>query len=107
MRKPSDDIILMGGELDGLILNVSENTISWPFALCFEMMIDDGQKPTGADEIPSNIVKVRKIRYSVIHTGEEPNGDAFAQYMHDSTADGEYDFNKYTNEPSDPFHPAI
>jgi len=105
MKGVKDEIILFGGELDGLTLSVSDSTFSWPFALCFEMLLDDGQKPTGSDQIASNIVKVRKIRYSVMYTGEEPNGDAFAQYLHDGNEDCQYDFNQYANDPSEPFHP--
>jgi len=101
-----NEIILMGGEFDGLIMNVSDRTMAWPLAVTLEMMIDDGKTPTGADNIPSGIVKTKIIRYEVLNCGEAPNdGDSFAQYMHVSTEDNRYDTNKYVNDPSDPFHP--
>jgi hypothetical protein len=103
---PKNELIMMGGDLDGLTMNANDDTFQWPIVITFEMMADDGTTPFGADEIPSGVVRVRKVRYSIINSGEAPgNGDAFAQYMHDQTWEDTYDTNTYVNDPTDPFHP--
>ena len=98
-------MIFYGGELDGLSLNANDKTLSWPIRIVFEMLIDDGQPAVGADEIPTGIMKTREIRYSIINSGEEPDGDAFAQYDYVDAEDFERDLNSYSDDSTDPFHP--
>jgi hypothetical protein len=100
-----NEILLIGGPLDGLSLNANDDTMDWPIVITFEMLIDDGVTPTGADEIPSGIVRVNKVRYTIINAGEDSKGDTFSQYMHDGTEEESYDTNKYVDDPTDPFHP--
>jgi hypothetical protein len=100
-----DEMIFVGGELDGLTLNASDKTMVWPINVVFEMLLDDGRTPHGADEIPDFIMKTKKIKYTLLHSDECPNGDAFVQYMEDGTEECQYDMNKYSVEPTDPFCP--
>jgi hypothetical protein len=100
-----DEMIFIGGELDGLTFSVSDKTLPWPIRVSFEMLIDDGRMPEGADEMPSGIVKTKKLKYTLLHSDECQNGDAFVQYIDDGTEQCKYDTNSYSVEPIDPFHP--
>ena len=104
MKKTKDEMIFIGGELDGLSLDASDKTLPWPIAIMFEMLVDDGITPND-DGVCTGILKTRKIKYTLLESGEAPNGDAFVQYMPDGIEDCEYDTNTYILDPTDPFAP--
>lgn len=99
-----DEMIFLGGELDGLTLDASDKTLPWPIRVVFEMLTDDGKTPNG-DGVCSGIMKTKKLKYTLLHSGESSNGDAFVQYMPDGTEECEYDTNRYVIDPSEPFCP--
>lgn len=107
MRKnEKNEIVFLGGEFDGLVMDVSDRTMSWPLAITLEMVVDDGKTPVGSDGYVDGIMKTKVVKYTVLNCGEEPNdGDSFAQYMHESTTEERYDSNNYVNDPNEPFHP--
>jgi hypothetical protein len=103
---PKDEMFFIGGPLDGLSLNANDATMDWPIAVVFEMCVDEGKTPFGADEIPSGIVKTRATRYEIIDSGEAENGDAFGQYIFRDVEDFEHDTNRYADDGTDPFSPT-
>ena len=103
--KEKNEIRLLGGEFDGLIMDVNDRTMAWPFSISLEMMIDDGLTPHGADHIPDNVMKTKIFKYTVLDHWQSGNGDAYSQYTFDQSEDRSYDLNNYSTEPPDPFAP--
>jgi hypothetical protein len=81
------EIRLFGGDLDGMLLLVNDQTMAWPIAITFDI-----------PEVDEPLVTFKRLRYVQFHSDENADGS-------DSWSD--YEFQESTTIKCDPFDPML